>query len=501
MRRILCLHMPHFAIERARHDGAWADSPAQPVALTRTTGGTHWIATVCPRAARRGIYAGLTLGQAQALAPQLHVGVHEPRRDRAALQRLACWALRFSPQVEPVEPDTLLLDITGCERLFGGEERLARQARHGLAQQGFSARAAIADTLGAAWALAVAHLEPLCIAPRNHTSAWLAPLPPSALRIPHQTAEQLDALGIRTIGDLLMVPRVSWPARFGFELVRRVQQALGEIAEPITSHQPAQLPTQRRLFEYPVCDTQAIQHATATLLDALFAHVCQIDHAVRQLDCVLHFEEQPPRVRTVRLTRAARTATHVAPLLTQRLETVDVSAGVISITLIAREITRFRGRQAHLFEPHDPGDEEALSTLLDRLANRLGTRALLQAELVADHQPEHTFRYRYIADGTASPPIDAPATPPNPRPLRLLPRPIRIRAIALLPEGPPTWLAWSGQEHPVTYASGPERIETGWWRGPDVRRDYYRVTVASGLQFWVFRDRDDHGWYMHGFYA
>ncbi len=191
------------------------------------------VAEVCPQARAAGLRAGLTLGQAQAIVPELVAREHEPARDRAALVRLADWAVRFSPIVEPVEPDALLVDITGCELLFGGEERLARQVVAGLARRGFTARVAVADTVGAAQALACSEREELCLVPAGQGSAYLAPLPPETLRIEAAVAERLAALGVRTIGDLLTLPRATLPARFGAGLVQRLRQALGEVVEGV----------------------------------------------------------------------------------------------------------------------------------------------------------------------------------------------------------------------------------------------------------------------------
>ena len=237
-RRVLCLHLPYLPTDRARRDNpdllpcsaggldaasakgaevhrleAGATQAGRPLVLIRRVGSSLIVEHVDTRGQRLGLRVGMTLGQAQAIVPELLALEHEPRQDRALLERLAHWALRFSPIVQPVEPDTLLLDITGCQRLFGGEANIARQAYDGLRAQGFHVRAAIADTVGAAYALASASSDAIVIAQPGQTSAYLAPLPPAALRIEPDVAERLDSLGVRTIGDLLMLPRASLPAK------------------------------------------------------------------------------------------------------------------------------------------------------------------------------------------------------------------------------------------------------------------------------------------------
>lgn len=591
MRRILCLHMPHLAAERVRRvarpaadrgwakekpaagyvppDGeplaertGWAVGPgagrvvpvagfaaeclesrdqrvterAPPVVLTRTVGAAQEVAQVGPHAAARGLRPGMSLGQAQALVPELIIRPYEPARDRAALRKLADWAVRFSPVVEPADPDTLLLDVTGCELLFGGEASLAHQAAEGLARAGFSARAAIADTIGAAYAVASAGSDSVCVVPPGQTSAWLAPLPPSALRIDPRVCDRLDALGVRTVGDLLMLPRSTLPARFGQTLVLRIEQALGEVFEPLTPHVAEPISTARQRFEMPVTDVAVVQTLAVELLDAVFGEVLDRQRALHRLECVLHLDRVGPRVLRIGLARASREPRHVAQLLQQRLERIDLTPGVLGLTVLARETSVHLPDQVNLFEPRPPQDAEALGDLVDRLANRLGYEAVARPQPIDDHQPEKAYRYVSVAaaglepgptpgaasrsragippvtnrchrgSGTAStssrpahhPPAPAPLPP---RPVRLLPRPVLVRAIALVPDGPPTWFAWNGAEHVITQATGPERIETAWWRGRDVRRDYYRVTTQEGVQYWLFRARDDGRWYVHGVFA
>ncbi len=492
------------------------------------------------------------------------------------LKRLACWALRFSPIVEPVEPDTLLVDVTGCERLFGGEENIAGQAVEGLARQGFRARAAIADTVGAAYAVAVAGPElrgygvdteegtgrdprglrstassasSFTIVPVGQMSAFLTPLPPATLRLHPRITEKLEALGLSTIGDLLMLPRSSLPARFGPQLVLRLQQALGEVFEGVAPYHPAEVPLARLPFETPVTDGQAIASAAEHLLADVFRQMERLDLALRRLDCVLYYECTPPRVFSIGLSRASRQREHVAKLLLDRLEQVHsgsnlgstvgwapptstferlAAPGVVGLMLVARETSPWHGGQGEFFQSREPGDDEALGCLVDRLVGRLGCDAVVRPRLVDDHQPEMAFRYVSVAeagcepegsgfgvqgsDGGRGPHLfqgrgmgdgleTATVSNGSARPVRLLLRPILIRVIALVPDGPPTWFSYRGREHVVAGALGPERLETAWWRGPDVRRDYFRVTTESGEQFWIFRAAGEGRWYLHGLFA
>lgn len=539
--------MPYLAVERARRDEVQADEAQRPLVLTRPAGSSLVVAQICPHARELGLRPGFALGQAHAMAPGLVALPHEPRRDQDELERLAQRMLRFSPVVEPVPPDTLLLDVTGCERLFGGEETLARRALAELAARGFRARAAIADTVGATWALATtvggatkrpatARREPrpplrqqrctprthfeICIVPAGQTSAYLAALPPAGLRIAPQVNAQLDALGVRCIGDLLMLPRASLTARFGPQLVQRLQQALGEIFEGLTPYFPPAVPAVHWTFEYPVRDATAILTVARRLLENLLQQLRCSGRALQRLECVLRYENTTPEVVAVDLARATRAPEHVLLLLAKQLEKRGHSTfserveapPCVGVLLIARHTTRWHTTQEGLFETRAPRDDEAFGTLIDRLAGRLGHEALLRPHLVDDHQPERACRYVPFIEAThpgtaAGIAEEAGASETGcsaglpPRPVRLFPRPVPIRVISLVPDGPPTWFAYRGHAYVVTEARGPERIETAWWRGPDVRRDYFRVTTLSGAEFWIFRTPQECCWYLHGVFA
>ncbi len=515
-RRVMCVYWPYLATDCLRGvnqdhrrcvgvtngsgGGSGTDAAAPPMVLTRRSGSVVVVVQADARARGRGVRIGLTLAQARARVPDLVAQADDPQRNRALLYDLARAALCYSPVVQPFEPDKLLLDITGCQRLFGGEANIGRRALAGFRARGLHTRVAIADTVGAAWALATAGAEPLEIAPVGQTVTKLAPLPPAALRIEDGVAAQLDALGIRTIGDLLMLPRSVLPARFGAGLVRRLQQALGDIPEEISACGFGQPPAVDVGFEVPVRDRVAVGRILARLLADLYRQLEERVLALVRLDCVLTFEDVAPCVFEVALSRATQSWEHVSTLVQRRLEMVDLAAGLLGLRLIAARVERFRGGQIELFEPVDPAGEEDFGRLLDRLCNRLGPDGVVVAELVPDYQPEFAFRYRRFAETVGG--RVAPAIPVAlPRPARLLPRPLLIRVSSSRVDGLPVTMTVRGREVQVVRVWGPERIETGWWRGPDVRRDYYRVLTGSGGRLWVFCDRTDGRWYWHGTFA
>lgn len=524
--------------------------------LTRAVGASQVVEQACPLAQQAGVRAGLSLGQAHALVRGLAARPHEPIRDNAALNRIARWLTRFSPLVEAHPPNTLLIDITGCQRLFRGEANLAGRAVYGLRRAGFFARAAVADTVGAAWALATAAVEPLIVAPPQQTSAWLAPLPPAALRLDAATAARLDALGVRSISDLLMLPRSLLPARFGPQIVLRLQQALGETYEGVATRPDDDAPQARIPLDPPTLNRGVVQHAADAALGQLFAQLATRGLSLRRIECMLSYARAAPRTFAIELVRTSHDPGHVGGLLARRLEQIALPGadddalldgfaaehGVCGLTLTARRTTRRRARQIELFEPRRPDEDEALGALVDRLVEQLGCQAVLRPRLVDDHQPEMAVRWAPVSEAglkhesdrapllgerrisragaalaTQPPPraqrgphdsasarsTDAreQATPTRARPARLFRRPVPIRVVSLAPDGPPAWFVWGVREHRVLWAHGPERIETAWWRGPDVCRDYYRVSTDRGEHFWVFRTLGKGEWFLQGIFV
>lgn len=521
------VHLPYLSTDRARRlsadTGYHEKAPAScrpskagkplPLALVRRTGGSVLVEQCCANARRLGVRPGISLGQAQALAPGLQALEHAPPQDQALLTRIASWALRFSPVVESLSPPFapgILVDITGCARLFESEWNIARQALAELTRRGFVARAAVADTVGGAYALATARLDPIVIVPAGQTVAWIAPLPPSSLRVDAQTSHRLDSLGVRSIADLLTLPRASLPARFGSELVMRLGQALGEAYEGVAAHHPNQPPSARMILEEPVCELAVVQAILAQLLREVLDMVEERGQTLRRVRLVLYYERVMSATVSIGLSRGSRCHKHIFELLSRRLESVDLSPGVCGLMLLVRQTSPWRPAQARMFE-RPAAEEEAFGVLIDRIANRLGYEAVVRAKLIEDYEPEMAFRYVSVAQGEAlADAEDKQNAPKNasehgsklpfiqPRPLQLVRRPIPIRVMSLVPDGPPTWFYYRSREHKLTGAVGPERLETAWWRGRDVRRDYYRVTSETGEQFWIFREMNDGRWYLHG---
>jgi protein ImuB len=490
-------------------------------------------------AARMGIASGMPLAEAKALAPRagIHFEVHDPYADYQALQALAVGCQQFSPLVtiaeaEPVgcgagpksrrvsrlpnqdrqrtlhdfeteQPDSLLLDITGCGPCFGGEASLLRQARSWLAQEGYQVRLAVADTFGAAWAMAHCSSEPEPIlAPGEHRAA-LRPLPVEALRLTAPTLQMLQAFDLRHIEQVLALPRIALASHFPAELICRLDQALGENIELLTPERSEEPLEACWPFEPPTADRRILEVVLDHLLDQLLEKLRPRPVGVQRLTCRFGLTAGPPIQVPVGLLQASVSRRRLNELLRFHLERLCLTAEVALVALRV-DTAALEFRQDLLFDDgmgmkrwsHFP-------MLVERLSHRLGESAVLRPRLWPDAQPEFAFRYEsWLRQERALAPADSlPLTRPgaaSERPLCVLLQPVPLLALSHVPEEPPPCFVWHDQNHEVAYFRGPERIETGWWREGDVRRDYYLVETATGQRFWLYRAIPEDSWFLHG---
>jgi len=499
----------------------------RPVVLHENARGAARVVACSAEAARAGIDAGMTLAEASVLVDEalLHVEPHDPTADRRALETLAAECEPFSPTVgleSTDRPECLFLEATSVSRLFGGEAALVERIADDLARRGLRFQIAMADTLGAAWACcgAIASRNratkaATTIIPPGKTAEALAPLPVEALRLPPSVVGLLGALGIDRIGPLMGLPRDELASRFGPELLRRLHQTLGQIDEPIRSHRPEAAVAAEHVFEHPTAHRAALENNLRRLIDQVAAEVASRRHGITRLVCELVFERiesaslarakavGPLRLE-VGLYRASTSAKDIFELATMQLERHWLTSPVATIRVAAVETVPLEYRQTELFTDSAHQDARRLAQLIDRLSGRLGRAAVLGARLAADSQPELAYGYRPLVDGpvkqrnasaTAAAAADR-ALPP--RPFLLLPRPVALRPTPSGPNGLPGHVEDRGHVHRVVRALGPERIETGWWRGQSIGRDYYRVETSRGHWLWLFRRLRDGQWFLHG---
>jgi protein ImuB len=480
-----------------------------PFALLETTRGTRRLAAVSLEAARLRLYPGQKATDALALVPELATAEAEPEADAAALVELARWCVRFSPAVAIDPPEGLFLDVDGVAHLFGGEPALMAELRARLASNGLPFRLAIADTPGAAWALAHFGRDGT-IAPPGGQAERLAPLPPVALRLDDETSAQIERLGLRTLGQLMALPRAPLARRFGAQALMRLDQALGRAPEALAFERPPTPWFERLAFAEPISAPEDLARAAADIAHRLCARLESKGQGARRFELAFHRLDGQALPASVGLSLAGRDATRLARLFAPKLEALDPGFGIEVATLSAHEVEPLAARQTGLVETDKTATEDGLAPLVDRLTNRLGASRVWRAQPARSHVPEQA--------AVRAPPLGPAAAPPGwdcetPRPLRLFRRPEPVDGvIALTPDDPPSQFRWRGQVRRVRRAEGPERIGEEWWRADidEVRighvRDYYRVEDQSGARFWLFRaglyePGQPARWWLHGLFG
>lgn len=500
-------------------DACSSAESALAVVLVTTERGSQWVACSCERAEAKGVCVGMSLAHAKALlkGTQIWERPYTPVEDAQRLHRLARWAQRFSPVVAADEPDGLLLDMTGCEPLFDGDERMVALVDTSLARWGLPARLALAPTVGCAWAVSRFGVDRIKIVAPERVRDELAPLPVAGLRIDPTFVSALNEVGIERIGSLFDLPREELACRFGADLLRRLDQATGEANETINPVRTATPIEATRNFDGPVTSLESI---VVTARELLFALVLQLEEracGVRTLDVVFErISAEPARV-SITLTYPSRDAQHLWTLLGPKIERTNLGYGVESVALHASRLGKLSPRQLSFghggqgdCNQRDGGD---CGELLDRLIDRLGPRTVCAMTVAETHVPEEAFPLRTWSQTQGQVPQrgnnDATENCDRVhRPSQLFEVPEPVQVISLVPEGPPSWMRWRGRESNVQCAGGPERIALPWWRStrgtsplPNLTRDYYEVQDDQGRLLWVFRDRATHGWFVHGLWA
>ena len=450
----------------------------------------------------------MTVAHATAVLPTLpQVVDHEPAADAAQLEALARWAMRFTPRVAPDPPDGLLLDVAGCERLYGGHLSLARQVRRAVAKLRLQVRVALTPTVGFAWGLARFGDEGVCTDMND-----LLHLPVSSLRIEPDVVAALAEVGVDRVGQLADIPRQEVARRFGGEeALLRLDQATGEAVELRDWLRHAEVLRACFRFAGPATQYEAIERTVFNLVIKLSERLAREESAARRL--MLEVERLNGDLHVVfnniaiRLTAATRDVDHIWNVLRPRVEALDMGRGVEALVLSAVQVVRLPHGQARCDGERDRSrDEHDLGRLVDVLQGRLGRSRVLRAEPTPSHVPEAAYRLR-PADEPA--PLRTKAAYPDingDRPTQLLDPAEPAEVTFLQPEGPLATLHWRGEARPIVTTVGPERIGRRWWRvhlsrrSLDVR-DYYKLQCAGGLWLWVYRTRPKSEWFVQGVWS
>jgi protein ImuB len=548
-RRILSLWFPRLGAERLlRLEPGLLGAPFAVVEEQRNM---QVLASLSVLASAAGLTGGQPLRDALAMCPELVTRVRNPEAEAAFLKTLRRWAGRFSPWVAEEPPVSLIVDLTGAAHLFGGEEALLEQLADDCARLGLTVQAGIADSAGAAWALAryagqsasasrsgdtIDQEAPATrsrAAKRRHRERGgpppagggggtgghriarpgqirraLAPLPVAALRLEPGTAEALGRLGLRRIEDLIGQPRASLARRFGRDLVQRLDQALGIEPEPISPARPETHFAVRLSFPDPIGLEADIAAAIDRLLPRLSELLRAKGRGARRVLLECHRADRGVERVEVGLARPSSNPDHIRPLLAMKLSGIDAGFGIDRVRIEATVTEPVHARQhgghadaAARAQARYSG-EDAMDLLIGRLGARIGMEAITRQHPADSHIPEKAVTT--LAAAWSEPVHDWPPLP-VPRPI-LMWRPEPVTAVD--DPAPPASFRWRRRSFETRAATGPERIAPEWWLDePDWRsgvRDYWRVTTAGGERLWLYYAHGgamSSGWFCQGAFA
>ncbi|MEA2870440.1 MAG: protein ImuB [Hyphomicrobiales bacterium] len=519
-------------------------SPPEPLVVASPVKSALRLSAVNDAAAALGLRVGMALADARAMYPKIAVADADERADFALLEAVADWCDRYTPLAGLDPPDGLMLDVTGCAHLFGGEAALAADLVRRLGAQGYQARVAVADTVGCAWA--VARFGEDRIVPAGEAQNTIAPLPLAALRLHPETLEALSQVGLKRIADVLDRPRAPLAARFGAKFVRRIDQALGRDDEPIAPRLPIPAAIAEQRFADPIALERDVLGTIEKLAEKLGALLERRGEGARLLQAALFRTDGKVFRIEVGTSEPLRDPARIRHLFADRLGVIgdefDPGFGFDMLRLAALMTERHEPAQTGLAAPDHT---QELAHLIDRLGARFGLRRVTRLVAQDTHIPEFAvmavgaaatcpgrIAARSGALQTRDPgflelkqpgsrisgaPFHAAPHPGHTeqdsnvptRPIRLFARPEPVEAVAEVPDGPPVQFTWRRMRHVVAHAEGPERIAMEWWRdeaGQMLMRDYFRVESHEGVRVWLFRawlndpERSTR-WYLHGVFA
>jgi protein ImuB len=450
----------------------------------------HRVVACDGKARARGVRPGIAVSAARALAHDLVVRPRDPAEETEALLGVAGWAAQFTPSVAHEFPDALVLEVSGSLKLFGGVDCIRASLVEGCARMGFTAFAACAPTArGAAW-LARAGVTP-CIEHADALESALAALP---LRIAVRAADTLEALhaiGARTVGDLAALPRDGLARRFGQPLLDDLDRAHGRLADPRAFYVPPAKFHARLELPAEVTQAEHLLFAARRLFVQLEGFLAARAGGVRRLELRLSQREARMTSIPIGLVAPSRAASHFTLLARERLGTVTLAEPVRALALAADDIVPLTGQPLALFAD-ESGRPEDWQKLVERLRARLGAASVHGVCSAAEHRPEYASRACELTLARGREKEEEEEEKVGLRPFWLLAAPRPIAEVGAVPH-------YGG---PLKLVAGPERIESGWWDGSEVARDYFVAQTSEHALVWIYRARDAAGgWFLHGLFA
>jgi protein ImuB len=509
---MLAMWFPFLPADRMRRQPSFDLAPETPLVFTHKVKGALRLASVDQAARSLGLEPGMALADARARLPMLEVIEQDEAADHAWLERLADGCIRYTPMVALDPLHGLILDVTGCTHLFGGEKALARDIEARLAELRMAVRLAFADTPRAAHARA--RYQTL---PAKDEAAAIRKLPVAALELNPEATQGLLRAGLKTVGELAQRPMATIAPRFGGEAVAALRELLGEMARPIEPRIPLAPIFAERRFAEPVARTEYVLAVLGALAANISGQLEQRHEGGRRFEAFFFRSDGLVRQLMIETSQPSRDPKLIIRLMNERIEglndPIDPGFGFDLIRLAAARVEALAVTQLKL--EGGAAKEAEVTALIDRLSTRLGRDRVQRYTAQNTHIPEQMqLALPFVEAGppTATWPLSTPGEPPL-RPLHLFDPPQPIEVTALVPDGPPRHFNWRRKSHVIKRFEGPERIASEWWKRKDgvvdragLTRDYYRIEDVRGRRFWVFRhglfdEKTNPKWYLHGLFA
>jgi protein ImuB len=498
-RRFVSIWFPHlatdlFALSRP-------ELQHEPFVLNAPSHGRMMITAANRIAQELDIYPGMVLADARAVCHSLQNFDDAPEAAEKLLRKIAEWCIRFTPVAAVDPPDGIILEATGCAHLWGGEEAYLTCILTRIKRKGFDARAAMADTIGAAWAVC-RYGNAFSVIESSKQSNAILPLPPEALRLNADNVLRLHKLGLHQVKDFISIHRTALRRRFGKEMILRLDQALGtelEIIEPI---QPAE-PYQERLpCLEPILRRQGIEIALQQLLDTLCKRLSSEGRGLRICEFKCYRIDNREVSIQIHTNAPSNNPKHLFNLFELKLSSVEPDPGIELFILTAAKVEEHSPVQEEFWKQSTGLTDYRISELLDRLTSRYGADAIHRFLPDEHYLPERSIKKASSIDEKATTTWKSNL----PRPLRLLSVPAQVEVTAPIPDYPPMLFRYQGKLHKIIRADGPERIEQEWWLKDGEHRDYYAVEDEEGCRYWLFRSGHydaevSYQWFLHGFFV
>jgi protein ImuB len=517
----MALWFPFLSVERARRRMSFLDNgkpDKRPFVLVEREKGALQITALDATAAHHRLEIGMTLAEARALLPDIATAPADQQADAEYLLASASACEIFTPLVALRGADGLILDITGCSHLFGGEERLLTLARRRLHESGLTTRAAIGGTPDASWAFVRFAREENV--PHGGEEMRARMLPVLALEQGTAGTLALTRLGFRTLGDLADRPFNVLTARFGAELVVTLHRILGRDDIRITPlRSPPEIMAEKH-FPEPLVAMDSLLAVLERLAGDIVGILERRSQGGRVFEASFFRTDGILRCLTIETAQATRDVASLMRLIKLKIETladrIDPGFGFDALRLAVTRSEALQEWQQNLTGGNAAdNDVRAMAELINQLVARFGREHVRRFVTHDTHDPARVgSTVPYLSDVSSTSLLTPEPEHPPLRPLTLFAHPQFIEAMAEVPDSPPLRFRWRRVLHEVARSEGPERIASEWWQNhpsggghSPATRDYYRVEDAVGRRFWIFREglyedsNDRSRWFLHGLFV